>query len=192
MSLVPNTLSGLQRAYLEHVREIEILKETIRKCDGVFFRALNQLDTHASATGLQRETEKVLVAYKGLIASTESAPKESTNKKDGDKLSIIHGYENPEKSPTLIPIVMSKICDDEVGEYARSLSTAVEKNGTETISGRKETNIDLERLLKLLQLLITDQITRKEIELRVMGKLKEARKQLREGLVEAGIEIFLP
>jgi len=192
MSSVPNTYSGLQRTFLKHVREIEFLKEAIRKCDGACFLALNQLRTHGSETGVRTEIEKVLIDYEELKPCGEPAARNPIDGPNDDILSILHGYQEPEKPTTSAPPVSSKISDHEVWELLRDLRAAAERKGKEDDSGGKEMNIDLEALLKLLQLLMAEQASRRDIHLQVMEKLEEARKQLREMLLFAGIENFLP
>jgi len=186
ISSVPNTHGGLQRAYLKHVREVEKLKDTVRKCDGAYFLALKELRVHNSVTTVQTEIEKVLRAYEEFKA--HAVPDFS----DNDIISILCAYEEPGKPQVLLRPGSSNNNDSKLLDFVRYISVVMEDGGTESDSSGGERSIGLEALLKLLQLLMEEQAGRRATHLGVMSELEQARRQLREMLITAGVEIWLP
>lgn len=185
ISSVPNTHSGLQRAYLKHVREVEKLKDTVRKCDGACFLALKELGIHNSVTTVQTEIEKVLRAYEEFEAHA------ITDFSDDDIISILRAYEEPEKPPQSLRPGSSNDSDSKLLDFARCISVVMEDGG-ESDSSETKRSIGLKALLKLLQLLMKEQAERRAAHLEIMSELEKARRQLREMLINAGVEIWLP
>jgi len=186
ISSVPNTHSGLQRSYLKHVREVERLKDTVRKCDGACFLALKELGIHNSVTTVQTEIEKVLRAYEEFKAHA------ITDFSDDDIISILRAYEEPEKPPQSLRPVSSNDSDSKLLDFARCISVVMEDGGGESDSSETKRSVGLKALLKLLQLLMKEQAERRAAHLKVMSELEKARRQLREMLILAGVEIWLP
>lgn len=184
-SSVPNTHSGLQRAYLKHVREVERLKDTVRKCDGACFLALKELGIHNSVTTVQAEIEKVLRAYEEFKAHT------ITDFSDDDIIAILRAYEEPEKSPKSLRPGSSNDSDSRLLDFVRCISVVM-KDGGESDSSETKRSVGLKALLKMLQLLMKEQAERRAALLEVMSELEKARRQLREMLIMAGVEIWLP
>ena len=192
LSSVANTYIGLQRFYLGHFRELEILKEAVRKFDGQCFLALKQLRTQSTVPTVLEEIEEVIRVRESLEPRGEVTAVDLSDSGDEEKDSILGAYEEPEKSTTSIPLEWSKKSSDEVLLCAKGPSFVNDKDSTEGNTSEKYASIGFEGLMTLLQLLRAEQAETRDIYLKVTGQLEKARRQVRELVMIAGVEIVSP